>query len=118
MKENAVKTKSFEFAVAVTQCCRELVERKEYVLSRQLLRAGTSIGANVREAVYANSRREFHYRLTISLRECSETMFWLELLQASHYIEGQKLDTLHRDARELLKILTSITKKTKLVISN
>ena len=110
MKENAIRTKSFEFAVAVTQCCRELVEHKEYVLSKQLLRAGTSIGANVREAVYASSRRDFHYRLTVALRECSETMFWLELLSASHYIDSQTFDILHRNAKELLKILTSITK--------
>ena len=113
MKEKAIRTKSFEFAVAVTQCCRNLVEHKEYVLSKQLLRVGTSIGANVREAVYANSRRDFHYRLTVSLRECSETMFWLELLKASGYIDIQTFEMLYRNAHELLRILTSITKTTR-----
>ena len=72
MRENAIKTKSFEFAVAVAQCCRELMERKEYVLSKQLLRSGTSIGANVREALCASSRRDFAYKLMVSLRECEE----------------------------------------------
>jgi four helix bundle protein len=118
MKENVIRTKSFEFAVAVTQCCRELVDRKEYVLSKQLLRAGTSIGANIREAVYASSRRDFHYRLTVALRESSETMFWLELLQASGYMEPKTFDMLHRNAKELLKILTSITKTTRNKIMN
>src|SRR5437868_2052276 len=113
IKENAIRTRSFEFAVAVTQCCRHLVEHKEYVLSKQLLRAGTSIGANVREAVYANGRRDFHYRLTESLRECSETIFWLELLKASGYIDIQTFEMLHRNACELLRILTSITKTTR-----
>lgn len=113
MKENTIRRKSFEFAVEVTRCCRDLMDRKEYVLSKQLLRAGTSIGANVREANYANSRRDFHYRLTVSLRECSETMFWLELLHASDQLDDQNFSLLYQRARELMRILTSITKTTK-----
>jgi four helix bundle protein len=118
MKKNVIKAKSFEFAVAVTNCCRELVERKEFVLSKQLLRSGTSIGANIREAGYANSRRDFAYRLSISLRECSETIFWLDLLKATNHLKGPMLDDLVLNANELMRILTSIIKSTRENLKN
>lgn len=117
MKENAVKTKSFEFAVAVTLCCRELFGQKEFVLSKQLLRSGTSIGANVREALGASSRKDFAYRLTVSLRECEETLYWLELLRACSYLQKDRYDALHQNARELSRILTSIVKTTRQALS-
>jgi four helix bundle protein len=110
MKENVIKTKSFTFAVEIANVSRRLVEQKEFVLSRQLLRSGTSIGANVKESMFASSRRDFAYRMTISLRECSETLFWLELLHASNYLEYQEFKILHDSANELLRILVSITK--------
>jgi len=110
MKQKVIKAKSFEFAVAITKCCRGLIEQKEYVLSKQLLRAGTSIGANVREATYATTRRDFAHKLSVSLQECNETMFWLELLRASDYMEEKLFTSLHQNANELLKILSSITK--------
>jgi len=113
MNENVVKSKSFQFAVAITQCCWELFERKEYVLSKQLLRSGTSIGANIREALSASSRRDFAYRLTISLRECDETMYWLELLHACNCPQNEQYTVLHKSAKELIKILTSIIKTTR-----
>ena len=113
VKENVIKTKSFEFAVAVTQYCRQLMERKEYVLSKQLLRSGTSIGANVREALCASSRRDFVYKLMVSLRECEETMYWLELLHACNTLEVQQYKTLHQNAKELTRILTSIINTTR-----
>ena len=110
MKQNVLKSKSFEFAVSVTNCCRDLIERREYVLSKQLLRSGTSIGANVRESTYATTRRDFLYKLYVALQECNETMFWLELLNASRYLEHKTFIGLHQSANELLKILSSITK--------
>jgi four helix bundle protein len=110
MKQNIVKTKSFNFAIAVAQCCRSLIDQKEYVLSKQLLRSGTSIGANVREAMYSPTRRDFIYKLTVSLQECNETLFWLEILNTSRYLDASTFDSLHHDASELLKILSSITK--------
>lgn len=113
MKESIIQRKSFEFAIAVTACSRQLMERKEYVLSKQLLRSGTSIGANVREAKYAGSRLDFLYKLSISLRECSETMFWLELLEASNLLPQKEFTVLHESATELCKILSSITKTTR-----
>ena len=113
MKENVIKTKSFAFAIAVTQCCHGLLERKEFVLSKQLLRSGTSIGANIREALSASSRRDFAYRLTVSLRECDETMYWLELLSACKCIESSQFAILHGNAKELIRILTSIVKTTR-----
>jgi len=113
MKENVIKTKSFKFAVLVAQCCHGLLERKEFVLSKQLLRSGTSIGANIREALSASSRKDFAYRLTVSLRECDETMYWLELLHACRSIENEQFALLHSNAKELIRILTAIIKTTK-----
>lgn len=113
MKDNIIKIKFFDFAVAVVKCCASLVKRNEFVLSKQLLRSGTAIDANVREALYASSRRDFLYRLSISLRECSETLFWLELLFASNWISETDFQKLHDDANELMRILTSITNTLK-----
>ncbi|MGC3945957.1 MAG: four helix bundle protein [Chryseolinea sp.] len=108
-----IKTKSFQFAVAVAGCCRGLIEHREYVLSKQLLRSGTSIGANVREAINASSRKDFAYKLGVALRECDETAFWLELLSESHYITQSQFNELNAQAQELMRILTSILKTTR-----
>jgi len=113
MQDNVIRTKSFQFAVRVADCCRALIEQREYVLSKQLLRSGASIGANVREAGNANSRKDFAYKLSVALRECDETLFWLELLFASKYIEEPQFQTLHEKAEELMRILTSILKTTR-----
>ncbi|MEJ1239063.1 four helix bundle protein [Chryseolinea sp. T2] len=113
MRDNVVKIKSFQFAVIVAGCCRELIESREYVLSRQLLRSGTSIGANVREAINASSRKDFAYKLGVALRESDETLYWLELLFASNYIVEAKFKLLHEKAEELIRILTSILKTTR-----
>ena len=113
MKENIIKVKSFEFAVEITRVYRELIKLKEYTLSRQLLRAGTSIGANVNEALFADTKRDFAFRLGVALRECSETIFWLELLIATEYISNQTFRNLHERASELRRILSSIVKTTR-----
>jgi four helix bundle protein len=88
-------------------------EKKEFVLSKQLLRCGTSIGANVREGTYGQSRPDFHTKLTIALKEAAETEYWLELLQESDYITKEQHISIAADCIELIKILTAITKKTK-----
>ncbi len=113
MKENVVRNKSFDFAVSVASYCKVLVSQKEFELSKQLLRAGTSIGANIREAGNAHSRREFLYRLTIALRECDETMFWLEVLRACKSMDEEKFKTLWSEAKDLFNILTRIIKTTR-----
>ncbi len=86
MKENIVKEKSYQFALDVIQAYRLLgEEHKEYILSKQLLRSGTSIGANVEEALAASSRKDFSYKMSIACREARETLYWLRLLNDSGY---------------------------------
>lgn len=109
-----IREKSFDFAVRITHVCRSLiVKEKEYVLSNQLLRSGTSIGANVREALNCQTKRDFVYRLSISQKECDETLYWLELLRATDFLSLAEFNTLHDQATTLLKILRSIILTTK-----
>lgn len=87
MKDNIIKTKSFSFAVRVVKLYKILTtERKEYMISKQLLRSGTSIGANVREALNGESKADFIHKLAISQKECDESLYWLELLKETNYI--------------------------------
>ena len=88
-------------------------EKKEFVLSKQLLRAGTSIGANVKEATQGFSRNDFLYKMSIALKECSETCYWIELLHETDYLSSSQFESIYADAKELLKMLTSIIKTTK-----
>ena len=114
MKDNIIKTKSFEFALRIVGCCRNLAEnRKEYVISKQLLRSGTAIGALIREAEQAESKADFIHKLSISLKEANESDYWLELLFKSNYIEECEYNSLSADNKELLKLLTSIIKTSK-----
>jgi four helix bundle protein len=109
MSENVIKTKSFRFAVQVVKTYQRLSsEKKEYVLSKQLLRSGTSFGANVREAVNAQSPADFIHKFAISQKECGENLYWLELLHETNYIAESDFKPMHADATELLKILRSI----------
>ena len=107
MKENIIKTKSFAFAVRAVQLYKELVENKEYVMSKQFLRSSTSVGANVRESCNSNSKRDFIYKLTISQKECDESIYWLELLNETNYIEKEQFFELKNQAEEILRILKS-----------
>ena len=110
-KPNLVLDKSFDFALKIVDLYKVLVgERKEYVLSKQILRSGTSIGANVREGVVAQSRKEFIAKLNISLKEAHETEYWLELLVHGKYLEEGS--PLMADIDSLIRILTSIIKST------
>jgi len=114
MSESIIKKMSFAFAVRITALCRILrSNEKEYIISSQLLRAGTSIGANVREALNSPTKRDFIYKLSISQKECDETLFWLELLKASDYISQSDFEILHQEASSLLKIIRSIILTTK-----
>lgn len=88
-------------------------EKREYVLSKQMLRSGTSIGANVAEAFYGQSEADFMAKLSIAQKEAGETLYWLELLHESDYLQQNEFDSIYRDAEELIKLLTSSIKTTK-----
>ena len=108
-KKNAIKEKSFQFALAIIQLYKFLVEeKKEFVLSRQLLRSGTSIGANIREANNAESKGDFIHKMGIAQKECDETLYWIELLTDSGILKVQDTESIYDKANELLKIIRSI----------
>ncbi len=113
MGENVVAEKSFAFALKIVNVYKHLsVVKKEFVLSKQLLKSGTSIGANVREAIFAQSKKDFISKMNIALKEASETEYWLELLCQSGYLENAESDV-RKDCRELKKLLCSIVKSSK-----
>ena len=114
MKENEVKAKSLAFAKRIVHAYQYLCdEKKEFILSKQLLRSGTSIGANIAEAQYGSSRKDFLNKLYIALKECAETLYWLELLASCDYFTPEEYHSLFMDCEELRKLLTSITKTTR-----
>ena len=114
MKKNVVKEKSFAFAVRVVNAYKYLIgEQKEFVMSKQLLRSGTAIGALYREAEQGESKADFIHKLGIAQKECNETMYWLELLHATDYLKKEAFESLYSDAQELIKLLTSIIKTSK-----
>lgn len=111
---NIVRNKSFYFAVRIVRLYQHLInDRKEYTLSKQLLRAGTSIGANVREAINAESKADFIHKLSISQKEADEKLYWLELLQQTDYLNENEYNSIYADACELIKLLRSIIITTK-----
>lgn len=113
-KDNILKEKSFAFALRIIKCYQYLqTEKHEYVLSKQLLRCGTSIGANVREAEQAQSKADFIHKLSIALKEANETEYWLELLYQSNYLEQTLFESLQLDCKELLKLSIRIIKTSK-----
>jgi four helix bundle protein len=112
LNKNIVKEKSFTFACEVVSLCKTLCDRKEFVLSKQLLRSGTSIGANIREAEQAESRRDFIHKLAIALKEANETAYWLELLFATKYLSDIELESIRLKLIEL-RLLTKIINTTK-----
>jgi four helix bundle protein len=119
MRENIIKIKSFSFAIRVVNLYKLLsLERKEFILSKQFLRSGTSIGANVREALNAESQADFVHKLAIAQKECDETLYWLELLKETKYISEKEFNSMHIDANENLKIIRSIIITSKKIIHN
>lgn len=114
MKNNVVKNKSFDFAIRIVRLYQYLsIEKKEYTLSKQLLRSGISIGAMVREAEHAESKNDFIHKFAIAQKEANETVYWLELLKATDYLNEKEFDNINNDAISILKLLTSILKTTK-----
>ena len=112
--EQTVERKSFLFAVRIVKLSKHLnTAKKEFVLSKQLLRAGTSIGANIAEAEQAQSKADFISKMNIALKEAVETNYWLRLLQASDYLSDAEFSSIHSDCRELERMLTSIIKTAK-----
>lgn len=111
VRNGAAKRKSKAFAVRIVRLYRYLCdEKKEYVLSKQLLRSGTSIGANLAEAECAISKRDFLSKVYIALKECMETKYWLELLHDTDYLTEQEYNSINLDCEELRKMLSSTTK--------
>ena len=105
------KEKSEEFALRIINLYKYLAEEhKEYVLSKQVLRSGTSIGANLAEAECAISRKDFTSKVYIALKECSETRFWLRLLYKSGYLDKKSFDSIYSDSEELIRMLSASTK--------
>ena len=119
MKENIVKDKSFHFAIRVVNLYKFLVdEKKEFVLSKQLLRCGTSVGAMVREAEHAESTADFKHKMSIAQKEINEAIYWLELLLETKYLSKTQFESVNNDAIEIIKLITSIIKTIKKTIVN
>ena len=113
-QDNKIVVKSKAFAVRIIRLYQFLQnEKKEYTLSKQLLRSGTSIGANVKEAIRGFSKKDFRFKLGIALKEASESEYWLELLFETEYISDKQFQSLNEDCLELIKILTAILNSSK-----
>ena len=117
MNENIVFEKSKAFAIRIVKLYKHLNEKSEFIMSKQLLRSGTSIGANIAEAECGISKKDFLVKMYIAFKECSETKYWLELLYSTEYLSEAEYNSIITDCDELLKLLTSITKTAK-TISN
>ncbi len=117
-KENAIVDKSKKYALRIIKLYQYLTDtKKEYVISKQVLRCGTSVGSNIREAIRAQSKPDFYTKLYMSLKEAEESLYWLELLYESGYIEKIHFDSIYADAEEIVKILVAITKNQGKTIS-
>ena len=113
-KNNIIQSKSRDFAIRIVKLSKYLQKTyRDYVLSQQILRCGTSIGANVAESAYAISRKDFLSKIYIALKECGETLYWLDILYQTSYINEKMYRSLERDCMELKRILQSISKTTK-----
>ena len=111
MKENILLDKSKLFALRIIKLYKYLCDNKhEYILSKQLLKSGTSIGANTKESVFAQSKADFIAKLFIAQKECAETEYWLELLYESDYINKSEFDSIYEDCQELIRLLVASTK--------
>ncbi len=116
MNDNTVYTKTFDFSIRIVKLYKYLCdEKKEFVISKQLLRCGTSIGANVNEAIAAQSKADFASKMSIAAKEARETNYWIKLLVATDYLEqeAEHVKSLQNEIEEIIKILTSIVKTTQ-----
>jgi four helix bundle protein len=109
-KNNIIQDKTFDFAIMIIELYKDLrFNKKEFVLSKQVLRSGTSIGANVEEAIGGSSRRDFHAKMNIAYKESRETRYWLRLLRKTNFIDQNQFNLLIEQCDQISKILTSIT---------
>ena len=109
MKENIIQEKSFQFAIRIVNLYKYLISnKKEYVLSKQILRSGTSIGANIEESIGGRSDKEFLFKLELSYKEARETIYWLKLLKETNFISNIEFENIHLEAQEICKILAKI----------
>lgn len=112
--ESIVENKSFEFAVRIVNLYKHLTaEKKEYIMSKQLLKSGTSIGANVSEGEQGQSKADFYAKMSIALKEAKETHYWLRLLYATDYMTEKEYISMENDIKEIIALLTSICKTTQ-----
>ena len=113
-KNNIIADKSKKFAIRIINLYKYLLkEKKESVLSKQLVRSGTSIGANVAETICAISKKDFTAKMYIAYKECSESLYWIELLHETEYLDKKEFDSIWNQCKELHKILSSITKSSE-----
>ena len=119
MKDNVIQKKSYSFAVRIVRLSQYLVgEKREFVLSKQVLRSGTSIGANVEEGIGGQSKPDFLSKMSIAYKEARETVYWLRLLKDTGYLTPTEFDSIHADAEEICRILSKIQTTTKATIRN
>lgn len=119
MRENIVKEKSLDFAVRIVKLAQYLsAEKKEFILSKQIMRSGTSVGAMVRESEHAESKADFIHKLSIAQKEINETIYWLELLMKTDYLDHNEYSSINADAIEIIKLITSIIVSTRNNIKN
>ncbi len=120
-RKSIIKDKSFAFAIRVVRLYQYLVtDKREYILSKQLMRSGTAVGALVREAQNAESTKDFIHKLAIAQKECDETIYWLELLLSTEYLKKSEFESINMEAIELLKMISSaiVTSRKKLQTPN
>ena len=114
MKKSNIRDKSFNFAIRVVNLFKYLQsDKKEYIISKQLMRSGTSVGALVREAEHSESKKDFIHKMAIAQKEINESIYWLELLEATGFLNKEQFDDLYKDAVEIIKIIATIIKNTK-----
>lgn len=114
MKENVIQSKSYQFSIRIVNVYKYLSsEKKDFVISKQILRSGTSIGANVEEAIGGQSRKDFLSKMSIAYKESRETSYWLRILKDTDYLKEKQFESLYFDLEEIQKLLTRIIKTTK-----
>ena len=113
MKENIIHLKCYAFALRIIDINRLLIKKKEFVLSKQLLRSGTAIGALIKESEFAQSKADFIHKMSIALKEANETEYWLQLLNDSHWINKEEFLNIQPAIREIIAILVKILKTSK-----
>jgi len=113
MKDNLIATKTYSFAIRMVTLSKKLIAQNEYVLSKQILRSGTSIGANVEEAIGGISKRDFRAKMSISYKEARETHYWLRLLKDTNYITIEEFDEFDSELSSILRILYKIIESSK-----